>query len=160
MTRSTNKWADAYKDSRWQKKRLEIMERDGWKCKDCGRGEHDGITLNVHHSFYVLGVKPWEYRSDSLGTYCEGCHKKRHQIQRAIQHVLADRNKTVGFGVFCMALFFSDSLDAIGRFNEELLSEENEDETRELCHELDNKISSFIISLLAEQYMKPEGVLQ
>lgn len=37
------------KDPRWQKKRLEIMERDEFACRDCGDKES---TLNVHHTYY------------------------------------------------------------------------------------------------------------
>lgn len=35
--------------------------------------------LNVHHQYYVQGLKPWEYPDDALITLCEDCHKKRHQ---------------------------------------------------------------------------------
>lgn len=78
--RTDNELASAYKDSRWQKKRLEIMERDGWKCRDCGKG--DGVTLNVHHAYYESGKKPWEYPNQFLSTHCEKCHKKRHELQQ------------------------------------------------------------------------------
>lgn len=29
-------YAEKFKDPRWQKKRLKIMERDNWKCCECG----------------------------------------------------------------------------------------------------------------------------
>ena len=35
--------------------------------------------LNIHHKYYILGKKPWEYPDDTLVTLCEDCHKKRHQ---------------------------------------------------------------------------------
>ena len=35
--------------------------------------------LNVHHKYYMQGLKPWEYPDDALVTLCEDCHKKRHQ---------------------------------------------------------------------------------
>lgn len=34
--------------------------------------------LNVHHKYYMQGLKPWEYPNDALITLCEDCHKKRH----------------------------------------------------------------------------------
>jgi hypothetical protein len=74
---STSKWADHYKDSRWQKKRLEIMERDNWTCRSCG-ASGEGVTLNVHHAYYKSGNKPWEYPQQDLVTWCEDCHKERH----------------------------------------------------------------------------------
>jgi len=62
------------RDPRWQKKRLEVMERDKWKCRYCGTKE---TTLNVHHTFYERGKAPWEYPNDSLMTLCEPCHERR-----------------------------------------------------------------------------------
>ncbi len=82
MKRSTatgKTWADNYKDPRWQKKRLEIMERDGFKCRSCGSADK---TLNVHHAYYDKGKMPWEYPSRSLTTLCEECHKHRHGMQK------------------------------------------------------------------------------
>lgn len=38
--------------------------------------------LNVHHTYYTKGHKPWEYEDDSLVTLCEDCHKKRHTTSR------------------------------------------------------------------------------
>ena len=68
-------WADNYKDPRWQKKRLEIMERDEFKCRSCGSTDK---TLNVHHAYYDKGKMPWEYDEEVLITWCEGCHKENH----------------------------------------------------------------------------------
>lgn len=69
------KYTDQLKDPRWQKKRLEILERDEWKCKDCGNGKD---TLHVHHHLYKKGAAPWEYPNALLGTLCDDCHKGRH----------------------------------------------------------------------------------
>lgn len=38
--------------------------------------------LNIHHTHYTRGCKPWEYENDSLVTLCEDCHKKRHETSR------------------------------------------------------------------------------
>lgn len=35
--------------------------------------------LNIHHKYYVNGLKPWEYDNDALVTLCEECHKKIHE---------------------------------------------------------------------------------
>ncbi len=63
-------YQEKLKDPRWQKKRLEIMERDEWKCKGCGDHEK---TLNVHHINYT--GDPWEVEDDDAQTLCEDCHK-------------------------------------------------------------------------------------
>lgn len=76
-------WDAAYKDSRWQKKRLEIMERDGWECQSCC-GSVGSDTLNVHHRYYEQGKKPWEYADSSLVTLCEDCHKAVTEARQTI----------------------------------------------------------------------------
>lgn len=63
---------DQYKDPRWQKKRLKIMERDEFTCQSCYDTES---TLNVHHKYYIFGKFPWEYPDELLITLCEGCHE-------------------------------------------------------------------------------------
>ena len=65
----SKKYLDLLKDPRWQKKRLEILERDGWACKLCGDKES---TLAVHHCGYH--GKPWESPDEELETLCEKCH--------------------------------------------------------------------------------------
>ncbi len=64
-------YAEKLRDPRWQKKRLEIMQRDGFQCTSCG---DDSTTLNVHHSVYQKGAMPWEYEDHFLTTLCELCH--------------------------------------------------------------------------------------
>ena len=67
-----NDYFELLKHPEWQKKRLRIMERDGFQCRECGDKE---TTLNVHHSYYTKGAKPWEYPDESLHTLCETCHE-------------------------------------------------------------------------------------
>lgn len=64
-------YAEKLKNPLWQKKRLEILQRDGFKCMLCG-GEKD--CLHVHHLYYESGVEIWDHSGDSLITYCEYCH--------------------------------------------------------------------------------------
>lgn len=35
--------------------------------------------LNIHHTYYIRGLKPWQYDNKCLITLCEDCHQKRHQ---------------------------------------------------------------------------------
>ena len=65
-------YSEKLKDPRWQRKRLEILERDDFECRSCGSKEN---TLHVHHAFYEKGKSPWEYESRHLTTQCEPCHK-------------------------------------------------------------------------------------
>lgn len=86
---------ELYRRPEWQRKRLEIMERDGFQCVDCGAKES---TLNVHHSYYEKGRKPWEYPAHSLNTLCESCHKARHKTEidiRAMLGILGPRSRNL-----------------------------------------------------------------
>jgi len=68
-------YSDKLKDPRWQKKRLEIMEREEWKCQGCGNTKN---TLNVHHLRYIEGKEPWEYEDMYYMTLCDECHTESH----------------------------------------------------------------------------------
>ena len=65
-------YSEKLKDPRWQKKRLEIMQRDDWSCLICKCKEK---TLHVHHISYDYGVDPWDYENRNYKTLCEDCHK-------------------------------------------------------------------------------------
>ena len=41
------------------------------------RSDH-AVELHVHHKYYILGRKPWEYPNDCLITLCSDCHEKLH----------------------------------------------------------------------------------
>lgn len=66
-------YAEKLKDPRWQKRRLRILERDGWACRVCGDTES---TLHVHHVYYESN--PWDVPDDALRTLCEWCHDDEH----------------------------------------------------------------------------------
>jgi len=63
------------KDPRWQKLRLEAMQKSDFCCDMCSDGKS---TLNVHHKEYFRGYEPWEYRIEQLAVLCEECHKNLH----------------------------------------------------------------------------------
>lgn len=75
-------YSELLRDPRWQKKRLEVMERQGFECEECG-AKHK--TLNVHHAYYEKGCKPWEYPADSLHCLCEDCHERVETELREIR---------------------------------------------------------------------------
>ncbi len=78
-------YSDALKDPRWQKRRLQILERDGWACQRC-LAEH--LTLHVHHRVYARGAQPWEYPDEDLVTLCEGCHERVTNSLSQIQEIV------------------------------------------------------------------------
>ncbi len=65
-------YSEKLKDPRWQKKRLQILERDAWTCKHCKATDK---TLHVHHVVYHKGFDPWEYEDLEYITLCWDCHQ-------------------------------------------------------------------------------------
>lgn len=59
-------------DPRWQKRRLSVFERDGWRCQHCLGSKE---TLHVHHRWYSPGAEPWDVPDEALVTLCATCHK-------------------------------------------------------------------------------------
>jgi ATP-dependent DNA helicase RecQ len=60
----------------YTKLRIQVLQRDGWRCQECGAME----GLEVHH------VNPrgrlGDDVMDNLITLCVGCHGKRHGGRR------------------------------------------------------------------------------
>lgn len=65
-------------DSKWKRKRYKILKRDGYKCQCCNTKKSEGVTLHVHHTFYLFGHYAWEYDDSALITFCEQCHTEFH----------------------------------------------------------------------------------
>ena len=65
----------------WKVKRELILQRDGFRCQNCGAGE-DESELHVHHKCYIEGLDPWEYNDSDLVTLCEHCHNDTHRLYK------------------------------------------------------------------------------
>lgn len=74
-------YAEKLKHPKWQKRRLEIFQRDGWQCRRCG---DDQTELVVHHKFYKPGAAPWEYPGRDLTTLCVNCHEQTHGVMASL----------------------------------------------------------------------------
>lgn len=70
----------------WQKKRLEILSRDKFKCTVC---EDDDSTLHVHHKRYIKGRLAWDYENSNFCTLCHACHSAAHDDDDALKAILA-----------------------------------------------------------------------
>ena len=68
-------YAQKLKDPRWQRKRLEALNRAEFRCEACQDTES---TLHVHHKAYFKGREPWEYDVEQLAVLCENCHAYEH----------------------------------------------------------------------------------
>lgn len=68
-------WLAQLRHPKWQRKRLEVLQRDGWMCQRCCAEDK---TLNVHHKRYTKGSMAWEYSNADLLSLCEDCHELTH----------------------------------------------------------------------------------
>jgi|SRR6185503_856277 len=88
------KYLEKLRDPRWQRKRLEIMQRDEFMCQMCFDSEN---TLNVHHNYYKPNADPWNYPAEALVTLCESCHQDETENRRAEEQALLDVLRRIGF---------------------------------------------------------------
>lgn len=80
-------------DPRWQKRRLDILNRDGFTCRECGATDR---TLHVHHMLYRRALAPWEYDDGALITLCEDCHAQEHETRRESEAAVLDELRSIG----------------------------------------------------------------
>jgi len=86
-----SKYSELLKDPRWQKKRLEILNRDNFTCQFCHDTEN---TLHVHHLVYNKLNNPWETPTEDLITLCEECHANEHACRfEALKEITTEFNK-------------------------------------------------------------------
>lgn len=121
------------KHPNWQRKRLEILNRDGFACTNCGDIDS---PLHVHHGHYERGRKPWEYEDITLHTFCEDCHRIAQERLSLLYLVVArmsqsEIERVLGYaaGVNCNELnmpvssdeFATGAADAFGLKKEQFL---------------------------------------
>lgn len=77
LRRASVTYREMLSDPRWQRKRLEVLQRSDFKCEHCGAADK---TLHVHHKAYKRGRLPWEYGTKELLALCQDCHQAEHGI--------------------------------------------------------------------------------
>ena len=106
-----------YKDKllhpKWQRKRLEILQRDNFTCTLCGDKE---TTLHIHHEEY--NGEPWDIDNDKLKTVCAHCHEATHELKefkiiKVIKEHFFDSINIMAFGIdtiFMLHIFCSSAI--------------------------------------------------
>lgn len=97
-------YAEKLQDPRWQKKRLEILERDKFKCQLC---LDTNTTLHIHHKKY--NGSPWESPNEDLITYCKHCHLFIEENNSESELVRTTKTILKNGDVILYAIFFVDS---------------------------------------------------
>lgn len=78
-------YADQLRDPRWQKKRLEIFQRDNFTCVSCGNKTKN---LQAHHAVYPRKAFMWELPLEFFQTLCFECHAIRQELTDKIVDAL------------------------------------------------------------------------
>lgn len=66
-----NTYRKRLSDPRWQRKRLEIFQRDNFTCRKCNSAEKE---LHVHHVAYDNKYEIWAQPDYTYATLCFECH--------------------------------------------------------------------------------------
>jgi len=85
MDKETTPYQKKLAHPKWQKKRLEVLKRDKFKCKLCGDTE---TMLHVHHFKYTTAF-PHDEPLKNLVTYCSDCHFVIENTDRSIYHPIS-----------------------------------------------------------------------
>jgi len=115
--RKQSEYSKLLLNPKWQKKRLEILERDEFTCQICFNTEN---TLHVHHCYYSKGRKPWEYEDSSLKTLCADCHAQETELGYSGRNAFAESLCRIGLtesDFWSLAGAIDHSLDKHGYFD-------------------------------------------
>jgi 5-methylcytosine-specific restriction endonuclease McrA len=78
--RKSNYLRSLGKSQAWQNTRLQILNRDNFRCRVCGSEKN----LQVHHKNYSNGGADCQNLSDLIAL-CADCHKLEHKIKKIKQ---------------------------------------------------------------------------
>jgi 5-methylcytosine-specific restriction protein A len=76
-----------YKSSAWEKKRLEILERDNYECQVCKEGGGFAPATTVHHLKHLEDRPDLALDNDNLVSVCAACHNREHP-ERFIHRII------------------------------------------------------------------------
>jgi len=88
-------YSQKLRDPRWQKKRLQVLERDRWACQRCYSKTE---PLEVHHKEYGRG-DPWDVPDEWLVTLCEDCHEAVALLKKKLSYLLCSSLASPGISV-------------------------------------------------------------
>jgi len=75
---STTKFGWVYKDPRWKAVRKLVLERDKWRCTNCGCSVRTKFAARVDHIVAVSADISLAFTITNLRTLCVPCDAVRH----------------------------------------------------------------------------------
>lgn len=94
-----------YQTEEWKALRQAILDRDGWKCRNCGSKNnlqvHHWLPVQEHQNTvdsrgYSLSGDPLIVHESGLVTLCYSCHKTLTQIRSGQEVLNDDELNTIG----------------------------------------------------------------
>lgn len=76
-------YSNKLKSPKWQKKRLDILNRDSFTCQMCGDTETE---LHVHHNKYI--GEPYNTPDEFLQTFCKHCHEIETYLNKINENLI------------------------------------------------------------------------
>lgn len=104
-------YASQLRHPSWQKRRLEMLDRAGFECSNCGDAES---PLHVHHRQYFKGRKAWEYTDAELCVLCDQCHAQEHGDWDGLKKLISELGAQQ---LYPLAAGFSHHADWIDHWN-------------------------------------------
>jgi len=71
-------WSWFYKTSEWKRKRIAILKRDDYKCKECSRYGKVVEANTIHHIIPLQESPELKLDNRNLISLCEQCHERMH----------------------------------------------------------------------------------
>ena len=84
-TTGQRNYIEKLRDPRWQRRRLAVLERAGWRCEGCGTNH---VNLQIHHGFYERDADPWDYPDGALFCVCDSCHERAEAVRIEVHREL------------------------------------------------------------------------
>ena len=85
VSSSKSEFWKLYENPKWQKKRLEVLQRADFRCEEC---KDNTKNLHVHHRYYKKDSAPWDYPDDCFQCLCRECHRKKTIITEETKQLL------------------------------------------------------------------------
>lgn len=101
-------YAQKLRDPRWQKRRLEVFERDRFECQSCYSSDKE---LQVHHLKYIQDADPWDYELSDLKTLCDECHGMISKCGRIVAENVRKMDSEYARGMAVLSKLFADNYD-------------------------------------------------